>query len=39
MLEEEYQLEYFRTHGLQRKTCKKCGAAFWTRDPSREPLR
>ena len=36
MLEEEYQLEYFRTHGLQRKTCKKCGAAFWTRDPSRE---
>jgi len=36
MLEEEYQLEYFKTHGLLRKTCKKCGAAFWTRDPSRE---
>jgi alanyl-tRNA synthetase len=36
MLEEEYQLEYFKTHGLQRKSCKKCGAAFWTRDPARE---
>jgi alanyl-tRNA synthetase len=36
MLEEEYQLEYFKTNGLQRKSCKKCGAAFWTRDPARE---
>ena len=33
MLEDEYQLEYFRTHGLTRKVCKKCGAAFWTRNP------
>lgn len=33
MLEEEYQLEYFKTHGLVRKICRKCGAAFWTRNP------
>ena len=36
MLEEEYQLEYFKTHGLTRNTCKKCGAAFWTRQPERD---
>ena len=36
MLEEEYQLEYFKTQGLTRKVCKKCGSAFWTRDNSRE---
>jgi len=36
MLEEEYQLEYFKTHGLTRKICSKCGAAFWTRDPGTE---
>ena len=36
MLEEEYQLEYFKTQGLTRKVCKKCGSAFWTRDSSRE---
>jgi len=36
MLEEEYQLDYFKDQGLVRKICKKCGAAFWTRDPSRE---
>ncbi len=36
MLEEEYQLEYFKTHGLTRNTCRKCGAAFWTRDPEQE---
>jgi alanyl-tRNA synthetase len=35
MLEDEYQLDYFRTHGLIRKICKSCGSAFWTRDPSR----
>ncbi|MDI9632660.1 MAG: alanine--tRNA ligase [Methanolinea sp.] len=33
MLEEEYQLEYFREHGLTRRICQKCGAAFWTRNP------
>jgi alanyl-tRNA synthetase len=36
MLEEEYQLDYFKSHGLTRKTCKSCGAAFWTRNPDRE---
>jgi alanyl-tRNA synthetase len=36
MLEEEYQLEYFKTQGLTRKVCKKCGSAFWTRDNPRE---
>ncbi len=36
MLEEEYQLEYFTTHGLIRKICRKCGAAFWTRRPDQE---
>ncbi len=36
MLEEEYQLEYFKTQGLTRKICKSCGLAFWTRDSSRE---
>lgn len=36
MLEEEYQLEYFKTQGFVRKICTKCGSAFWTRDPSRE---
>ena len=36
MLEEEYQLDYFKTQGLTRKICKSCGSAFWTRDSSRE---
>jgi len=36
MLEEEYQLEYFTTKGLLRKICKKCGSAFWTRNPETE---
>ncbi len=36
MLEEEYTLDYFRSQGLERRVCKKCGAAFWTRDPERE---
>jgi len=36
MLEEEYQLEYFKTQGFVRKICKSCGSAFWTRDSARE---
>jgi alanyl-tRNA synthetase len=36
MLEEEYQLDYFKTQGMTRKICKACGSAFWTRDGSRE---
>jgi alanyl-tRNA synthetase len=36
MLEDEYQLDYFKTQGFTRKICKSCGSAFWTRDSSRE---
>jgi len=36
MLEEEYQLDYFKTQGLTRKVCRSCSSAFWTRDSSRE---
>ncbi len=36
MMEEEYQLDYFRDQGLMRKVCRSCGTAFWTRDPDRE---
>jgi len=36
MLEEEYQLEYFKTQGFTRRICKSCGSAFWTRDSSRD---
>ncbi len=36
MLESEYQLDYFKSQGMVRKICTKCGSAFWTRDPSRE---
>ena len=36
MLEDEYQLDYFKTYGLSRNVCKSCGSAFWTRDPGRE---
>ncbi|QSZ66041.1 alanine--tRNA ligase [Methanofollis aquaemaris] len=36
MLEEEYQLDYFKSQGFVRKICTKCGAAYWTRDPERE---
>jgi alanyl-tRNA synthetase len=36
MLEDEYQLDYFKTQGFIRKICKSCGSAFWTRDASRE---
>lgn len=34
-MEEEYQLEYFRTQDMVRKVCTSCGKAFWTRDPER----
>jgi alanyl-tRNA synthetase len=36
MLEDEYQLDYFKTQGFTRKICKSCGSAFWTRDATRE---
>jgi len=35
MLEDEYQLNYFFENGFERKTCSKCGSAYWTRDPDR----
>ena len=35
MSEQDYQLEYFRNEGLERRICSSCGAAFWTRDPER----
>ncbi|MDP3396307.1 MAG: alanine--tRNA ligase [Methanoregula sp.] len=36
MLEEEYQLDYFKEQGMARKICKACGSAFWTRDRARD---
>jgi alanyl-tRNA synthetase len=36
MLEDEYQLDYFKTQGFIRRICKSCGSAFWTRDASRQ---
>ena len=36
MLEDEYQLEYFKIQGMTRKVCTRCGAAFWTRNPDQE---
>ncbi len=35
MSEQDYQLEYFRNEGFERRICASCGAAFWTRDPER----
>jgi alanyl-tRNA synthetase len=35
MLEDEYLLDYFRDHGLERRVCTSCGGAFWTRDQER----
>jgi len=36
MLEDEYQLDFFKNNGFVRKQCSKCGAFFWTRDLDRE---
>ena len=36
MLENEYQLDFFKENGFVRKICKKCGSPFWTLDPNRE---
>ncbi|MCP1715248.1 alanyl-tRNA synthetase [Methanocalculus alkaliphilus] len=36
MLEEEYELDYFRSKGFSRKVCRSCGSAFWTLNPDRE---
>ena len=29
---DEYQLNYFKENGFERKQCPKCGKNFWTRD-------
>lgn len=36
MSDQDYQLEYFRTEGFERRICSSCGAAFWSRDPERQ---
>lgn len=36
MLDDEYQLDYFKENGFVRKQCPKCGKNFWTRDPETE---
>lgn len=36
MLEDEYQLDYFKENGFVRKECPKCGKYFWTRNPESE---
>ena len=35
MLEDEYQLDFFKDNGFVRKQCPKCGKFFWTRDLER----
>ncbi len=36
MLDDEYQLDYFKENGFVRKECPKCGKYFWTRNPESE---
>ena len=36
MSEQDYQLDYFRNEGFERRICTSCGAAFWSRDPDRQ---
>jgi len=33
-LKEQLDLRYFHNHGYERKQCAKCGAFFWTLDPT-----
>lgn len=35
MMEEEYQLDYFKENGFVRRECERCGSHFWTTDPER----
>jgi len=35
MLEDEYQLDFFKNNGFIRKQCHTCGKFFWTRDIDR----
>jgi len=36
MLEDEYQLDYFKDNGFVRKQCPTCSKNFWTRNPETE---
>jgi len=36
MLDDEYQLDYFKENGFVRKQCSKCSKNFWTRDADTE---
>ena len=36
MLEDEYQLDFFKNNGFIRKQCHTCGKFFWTRDLDRD---
>ncbi len=36
MLEDEYQLDYFKENGFIRKQCPECGKNFWTRNSESE---
>ena len=36
MLEDEYQLDFFKNNGFIRKQCHTCGKFFWTRDIDRD---
>lgn len=35
-LDQEYQLDFFKRSGFNRRTCPSCQAAFWSQDPQRE---
>jgi alanyl-tRNA synthetase len=36
MMEEEYQLEFFKNNGFRRGICSKCGIPFWTQNPEQK---
>ncbi len=36
MSEQDYQLEYFKNEGFERRICTSCGSPFWSRDPDRQ---
>jgi alanyl-tRNA synthetase len=36
MMDEEYQLEFFKSNGFMRKLCTKCSTPFWTQNPDHD---
>jgi alanyl-tRNA synthetase len=36
MMDEEYQLEFFKSNGFERRICANCGIPFWTLDPEQK---